>query len=949
MGIRFTGITTPIGGLEWEYTDKKEQPSKLSMYPGQKIRVFISSICGKEKYDHVRSELKQLIESTGLATVYLFEGKGASSISAGSHYLYALEDSDVCIFLIDNADGIAQGVQEEIDVVRRNNIKALYYFCDEKNKEKTTLEQSLRGSQFAKSKTVHQFSDLIQNGAQDLLDDITSVYHHYCKNRLLLRDAAEAEDLRHVEVGRVEEISPLTMPKTVLNNIDKSADYYLSYALGYPASRILGEKPKSGEIDEWCVQFLPVLFEGKTIKQFNVSLFLEVLKKKQAAGHFQIVTVRWDAIQAYFTGDIEACVSHLEKALALAKKLKQPSWVINDILIDLRNQQLVLDISNNRFFSSSAQKELSDSREEVHYPLIDRVHESLYQKIVESEYSQKITSPYSVSLGGSYHQFSSWIASSLVIAMYNGSLTHILLTYNRVRDFVFFLSRKYDDWRLRRNLLQLAVFNGKSKEIEGLQRTYPALLSRMTAEDAKAIMSFCDNHPITYRRFDSQLLGFGAVAYFLSDTAFSEYEAIIVNEIASFANAESPVVSIGANIFKCLDGAAYRMPQETLVDICCLFIEHNLRRWYRDMFIFIANRIDLSRMSDSSAKKLIAHIIALMKEECEREQINESPRFLYMLRKQNRQLTEELDSLVAEYFPAFYVEDYKLETMDPDCPDMGDFILQYVEQIRQNNDNQGKNGIYCGYGTRAAATIRSILVYRKDKWDSRLMDSIIDEASGTLLHSKEGVRTKLDAISLLICIIQKFPEDYKRNAEIYNSLYEQQESVTASEKSFMDANIDSVALQICLNLLFTAMGIDTYTTILELLPLAQNDLATSISIARIIDEYLEISNTITLPSRIETVVLQNVIGWLHSEQLDLRCIASRILLALARNPENQSIVDRQLVSLIDGDCAHVKNLILRKIDKSAGVSNSVKEYIMNKCKSDPNYVVRMVCQEEMQA
>lgn len=165
----------------------------------------------------------------------------------------------------------------------------------------------------------------------------------------------------------------------------------------------------------------------------------------------------------------------------------------------------------------------------------------------------------------------------------------------------------------------------------------------------------------------------------------------------------------------------------------------------------------------------------------------------------------------------------------------------------------------------------------------------------------------------------------------------------------MDANIDSVALQICLNLLFTAMGIDTYTTILELLPLAQNDLATSISIARIIDEYLEISNTITLPSRIETVVLQNVIGWLHSEQLDLRCIASRILLALARNPENQSIVDRQLVSLIDGDCAHVKNLILRKIDKSAGVSNSVKEYIMNKCKSDPNYVVRMVCQEEMQA
>ena len=107
MGIRFTGISTPIGGLEWEYTDKKEHPSELLIYPGQKIQVFISSICGKEKYDRVRSELKRHIEATGLAVVYLFEGTGASTVAAGAHYLYALEDSDVCIFLIDNADGLS--------------------------------------------------------------------------------------------------------------------------------------------------------------------------------------------------------------------------------------------------------------------------------------------------------------------------------------------------------------------------------------------------------------------------------------------------------------------------------------------------------------------------------------------------------------------------------------------------------------------------------------------------------------------------------------------------------------------------------------------------------------------------------------------------------------------------------------------------------------------------
>lgn len=159
MGIRVTEISTPFGGVAWEYTDKHETPALPSLQPGRKIEVFISSICGdKGKYDHVRTELKKGIEGTGLANVYLFEGKGAASMPAGSHYVFALEDSDICIFLIDNADGVTPGVQKEIDTVRKNNIKALYYFCDETQKEQTSLQQSLMGAQFAKSNTISKLT-----------------------------------------------------------------------------------------------------------------------------------------------------------------------------------------------------------------------------------------------------------------------------------------------------------------------------------------------------------------------------------------------------------------------------------------------------------------------------------------------------------------------------------------------------------------------------------------------------------------------------------------------------------------------------------------------------------------------------------------------------------------------------------------------------------------------
>ena len=109
------------------------------------------------------------------------------------------------------------------------------------------------------------------------------------------------------------------------------------------------------------------------------------------------------------------------------------------------------------------------------------------------------------------------LASSLIVSMYNGSLTHILLIYEKIRDFVFYLSCKYDDWNLRLNLYKLAIFAGNEKEIKGIQDSFPEVLNKLTADEAESIMDFCLNHPIKYKRLSSQLLAFGSVGYFLDD------------------------------------------------------------------------------------------------------------------------------------------------------------------------------------------------------------------------------------------------------------------------------------------------------------------------------------------------------------------------------------------------------------------------------------------------
>lgn len=350
-------------------------------------------------------------------------------------------------------------------------------------------------------------------------------------------------------------------------------------------------------------------------------------------------------------------------------------------------------------------------------------------------------------------------------------------------------------------------------------------------------------------------------------------------------------------------------------------------------------------MSNDSAKALIEHINRVLDSEEERKQINYSPFFLCVLRKQNRTFTEEMDKKIAEYLPNYYGDIYKLETTEDEKQDMPVFVREYVDRIRKNNEVQGKDGVYFGHGTCEIATVRAILLGKEYICDADIMDTLVSVVTDTLLISKEDISTKLDAIALLICIAIKYPEDYTRNKDVYEKLFEQQKAIEVAENSIISSNIDSISLKIGLQLLYISMGKDVYTDILELMPYIQDDVATTIAVTQLIIKYLENSDDVMLPARVEAIILQNVLQWLRSEYTDIRWNATRILLTMSRNPENCGIVNHQLVNLIDSNSVYIKNLIMRHLHKIKGITDGTKEYVMSKCKHDANFVVRMVCDE----
>ena len=899
--------------------------------PRQKIKVFISSICGVEKYDTLRAKLKQLIEGTNLADVYLFEDAGASTLTAQQHYIWDLENSDICIFIIDNFDGVNSGVQKEIDDAKKHNKKSFFYFCDENSKTPTAIQKGLTGPNSPKYKVVHSFEDLL-GGAQSLIDDITDIYKYYCEGRF------EPKENNEVQVALTEETwdASLIVNKTIIANTDRCKLYFHKMF-----SKFEKDEQGTSDFDDWCARFLPILFEHVSIRTFNTSMFLEELKKHQSNEHFSAVEKRWEAIQHYFDGKLTECVESLEKALEIAKKNNLSEWFIKDILIDLRNKRYeLLETENKICIEDPAQKELTNSQHAIYYPLIDRMQGDLYEKFAEDSFKTKIQSPHTISLGYNITQ-TDIISNCYVVAMFNGSLTYLLLLHDRIKTLAFWMSSKFSNWEFRMLLLREIIFDGSKKELTSLHRAFPDILVKLNHSDAMVLYDYCSNHPTKHRRMISQLKALGMVGYYLDDESFSKISNEIVESINNWIQEETPVLSIGEYIFKSLKDIAHRMDQEILADICCRFIDRGFSRFYSDMFEMISSKVDITKLSQESAKNLISHVMSVMDDD--KVRIPNLETVLVGFRKQSFELTQELDKTISEKLPQFYENTYRLETSSEDKDDIF-FIKEYTEQINTHNSEQGKGGVYRGYASFPHETIRNILCIKGKKIELDVISSAFKASCETLLCDNQTITTKCQAIDLIMYLLCQYPELKAKDSEIIENVRSNITQVLNCNIRFFDSNVSDISLKFSYYLLLALFDQTLSLRLLEVLPYAQNEIPDQLRICKTILCYLENDKNISIESQLESILLHTILTWIDAENVDIRWYCVKILFLLGRNEALNDIISYQVINLIDNDNAYIKNLIQRFIGES-NVDSGTKEYVFSKCENDNNFVVRRVYNE----
>lgn len=936
---RLTGVSTPFFGLSWEDKEKNlKSDSKDNIQIDYKIRVFISSICGDHgRYDSLRKNLKDTIESTGIAQVYLFSDRPGTT-TALNDYTWSVEESDVCIFIIDNKDGITQGVQNEIDAVNRNGIKALYYFCTEYSTEKTSLQLSLEGPGKPKYKEIESFDELMNSGAKNLLEEITLTYHRYCKGRLVENNSEINVSVSGAEIKELEKIEDKYLPKVTFKNIDKSARYILSKAL--PKNSLFNsEKDSSSPLDEYELQFLNVLFGETSITDFQIEEYFAELGKIQDEDYLNIVKIRWAGIVAYFKGDLQLCLSEYQKAYQEAQKLDVSSWILQDLLIDIRNIS-ILNGEIVNYYTLESQQKLDEFEEQFHYPVLDRINSSIEEKYIKGLYKKKMDSPNTVYFGSDFSEYGELFASKFLIAMYNGSLTHIRLFFKEMKDFMFYLSEKYDDWIIRINLLKYAIVSGEEKEIGQIVDAYPELLNKMSNTDAIDVIEFSTCIPVEYYREKTVMKAFGTIGYYLDDTKFTEYENRILDYLFDALKQKEIPYLLGTNMFTSLKKVARRMSQEKLVELCLYVFKSGYSRWYMDMFKFI-ERVDLSAVNEDLRRRLIIYIEELLYDENNSELF--SQKILVYLRNSDRVNTERLDGIIKDKFPEYYKHNYLIDTCNGDKKVCQDYILELKKSISERNKTQGKNGMFSGYARNDYVTLRNIF---KDRIlpEESVVKELMTLAFETIEESKESLITKIDAVEFIIMVLGLKPEYCSTYKEKIDILFSNRKNLV-SERLFEISNVDPVAIEVAVVLLKSIVSDeDMYYELLELIALIKNDTATLIKVVAVFRRFYE-QNSLRLSERVEIALLSNVLIWVTNNNLDIRWNACKILFNLKQRFKDSNLIDRKLYELMDDDCVYIKYLILDHLD-DISIDGKIKDEIINKAQLDNNYLVRLKVKEK---
>lgn len=898
-----------------------------------KIKVFISSKCGIDKYDIVREALKRRLEDTGVIDVYLFEATGAYSHTAVESYLGRLDDCDVILFLIDNEDStFPEGVMKEWVRAKDLGKKSLYVFLNDKSKGETTIQKSLYGPTGSKFLVINNIKEFIEKGYISVIEDIFITYKDYCRGRLNNKiELVESSNIEDNENNIFNQAQNWSIKKDIIKQFSNVKVYFKSKN---PFHSVNGITVNS-EIERVFLDFANVLLHETSYNKESMESLVKLVSESHPDENRDIILKKLESIKYCYENDISTAIECLSEAYKYSLDKGIDKWIINDILIDKRNLEYLSNQKNNIIGVSEAQKIINDNEDVLYYPVLDRISKEIYNNITKEINKVNMSTPYTTQIGTNIDGILEDISEYYILAIYYGSYTHIKLVIKLLEDAFYNFYKIYGENRWGFEALKYGILNSNSKVIKNICDRNSKVISACSTDKIRELYTLSDKTSIKYEKYKLKMNTFKYLAYYFEENNYRNIEKdifIIFNELLY---SETLSIDLCQLIFESIKSSVHRINKQKVIDLLLVVVHKKYYRFFDDIFE-ILYRIDLDEVSEQKFNEVVKSIVDILKDKNSNKEFRYLKQSIIKLRNHRFEGSNILDEVILTNWIEFY-DSYKLEISKDE--DFYSLTENYIEEIKSRNLTQG-NGSYVGYGYNPQDLIRNIIQFSDiDLRRNNLINSITNVCRDCLINKKQLIGEKISSIQLLLILRHTCKE---------NCIYFDWEKYNGSlnEDDILDGYCDilfnkETKLTLTSNYILYKISnnyVDT-SEILELLTYYNDDnVYENIKLIEAINIFIE-NSEVNQFKEIYIILMQFISRYIHDDNYEIRCKVIKSLFIFINKVDKHIAI--KYIDIMSNDSDYrVKLSILNNIEEQDDKLIFMYREILEKYMIDNHYLVR---------
>ena len=931
----------------------------------RKLTVFISSRIDN-RYKLVRHALKTLLIETGLvASVYVFEQEASSQNTQGA-YLQEVSLSDLCIFLIDNADGVTDAVYTEHRQAISTGIHRLYFFCSERSNDEIPLHSELRQSGETIYRTVPEFAELPKIAYERAIQDILDWY----RKRISASDNNTSNtpdntppDITPPDITPPDITPPDITPPENINGFYPSQSIlfnkkiYSRYSPNNILARVMDpynkksspkEEDEPALYDRLCSEFLGVVI-GR--QKFNVNTFeqliKEVLSEPMAINDISdVLQLRFGAVADFFSGNLDDCLLKIQGAYDLVKGRERiPEWFINDIVIDMRNISTMLDQTKNLInIKPKGQELLDQSSELIYYPLLDRFVENQKSKLLKEHFEMLTDSPYTFRMGIMSGAFDD-IASYFNIAVRFGSLTHIRLTLNRYTEVLFTKFSDCKDVQLFFKLICIYILQQDDKILRKVVNTYRNSIDAITTDNIDTVLASIETIPFKNRRFLSCCMLLEHLGYYMSDEQYRTQENLFFIQSHKWCTNNTRIVNAGSYILQTAQSIIKRSDNNLIAELVLDFFNNGIFRFCDDALKTL-RYIEYSKITEEIQTKILKQLVSLLTMEnlVNNSKLHEA---IIVFRKTATIDMSELDSSVDKYNPEFSSGEYDLEVGMNSNPLK--HLEKYIQEAQHRNVPNESGVYYTSYGYNPYEVIRNILKINDIQLTNEKVGEIINLIQDTLLSKHQQGDVKEGALLLAIFLYNTYPE-HEIWKDFANKITTHEEVITSGRFAEPFGGSTPQILRYNSLLLKISLGCASFEDVaIGFAIMTGNPEQDIISALRYLGEYLSDTDVSNIDNGILGIIINFVLSVGENNHSDALFYAVVVLVELLRAESYAAVALERLSYLTINANSNTKILILRSISKTEFINTVRGQFILQNGRTDNNYFVKKLANDITQS